>query len=356
MSDDRCARTVADDADFGHGAAELREPFGVLVEIGERFSVEFDEAVALPQSGLGRTASFDHLSDEEGIARRDETGILCEVVHRNHRCPERYRIAVAEHLDRIVLFEQQCDAQLAEVVVRFAVHRQDAVAVTETHLLPLGAEYVTVGHVARGEVTFAPFPTDADVDNQGEENVHQHAADHDEQALPGGFAPEFVRLGFALHLFGIHALVYHPGELDVSAERYPADSVTGTPAGERCDGTAKEELELFDAHSEDACEKEVSEFVYDYQQRKAEYELQYLDKYIHKRRPLSVRVLWLSARLCRYGKSNGVNPVKVYSFLRKPSAFFRGRSAVAFIVRMCGRRWGHSMADTMPRTSRSHAV
>ena len=161
---------------------------------------------------------------------------------------------------------------------------------------------------------------------------------------------------FALHLFGIHALVYHPGELDVSAERYPADSVTGTPAGERCDGTAKEELELFDAHSEDACEKEVSEFVYDYQQRKAEYELQYLDKYIHKRRPLSVRVLWLSARLCRYGKSNGVNPVKVCSFLRKPSAFFRGRSAVAFIVRMCGRRWGHSMADTMPRTSRSHAV
>ena len=73
------------------------------------------------------------------------------------------------------------------------------------------------------------------------------------------------------------------GELDVSAERYPADSVTGTPAGERCDGTAKEELELFDAHPEDACEEEVSEFVYDYQQRKAEYELQYLDKYIHKR-------------------------------------------------------------------------
>ena len=58
MSDDRCARTVADDADFGHGAAELREPFGVLVEIGERFSIEFDEAVALPQSASAAPLRF----------------------------------------------------------------------------------------------------------------------------------------------------------------------------------------------------------------------------------------------------------------------------------------------------------
>ena len=79
--------------------------------------------------------------------------------------------------------------------LRFAVHRQDAVAVTETHLLPRGAEYVTVGHVARGEVTFAPFPTDADVDDRGEENVHQHAADHDEQALPAGLLRNSSGLG-----------------------------------------------------------------------------------------------------------------------------------------------------------------
>ena len=66
--------------------------------------------------------------------------------------------------------------------------------------------------------------TDADVDDQGEENVHQHAADHDEQALPGGFAPEFVRLGFALHLFGIHALVYHPASLT-----YPPKGIQPIP-------------------------------------------------------------------------------------------------------------------------------
>lgn len=230
-----------------------------------------------------------HLAHEEGIARCDEVGVLRQVVDRNHRRAERHRVAVAEYLRLVVLFEQQRDAQQAEIFVARAVDREDAVAVAETHLLAPVAEDVAVGHVAGGEVALAPFPTDAHIDGESQDDVHQYAADHDQQALPGGFASEFVGSGGALQLLGVHALVDHAGEFHIAAEGNPADSVACSPAGERYHGASEEELELLYAHPEKAGEEEVSQFVYDHQQRKAEDELQYLDEYLHKDRSLSVR-------------------------------------------------------------------
>ena len=47
------------------------------------------------------------------------------------------------------------------------------------------------------------------INEDSQEEVHQHPANHNKQTLPCRFGTEFPRLCRLLHLFGIHRLVYH---------------------------------------------------------------------------------------------------------------------------------------------------
>ena len=41
------------------------------------------------------------------------------------------------------------------------------------------------------EIGVAPGVADADVDDHSQQQVHRHAGNHHQKALPGGFGPEF---------------------------------------------------------------------------------------------------------------------------------------------------------------------
>ena len=58
---------------------------------------------------------------------------------------------------------------------------------------------------------------DHGVDEQGEEEIDKHTANHDQQTLPGGFRTELPRLFGLFHLLGIKTLVNHTGYFTVSA-------------------------------------------------------------------------------------------------------------------------------------------
>ena len=63
------------------------------------------------------------------------------------------------------------------------------------------------------------------IDEQGEKEVHEHATDHDQQSLPGGFCTELPRLLRLFHLLGIKTLVDHACYLAVATEGQPAYTV-----------------------------------------------------------------------------------------------------------------------------------
>ena len=63
------------------------------------------------------------------------------------------------------------------------------------------------------------------IDKQGQEEVNDNAAQHNEQPLPCRFNPKLPRLGGFGHLFCVERLVYHSRNLAISAQRQPAHAV-----------------------------------------------------------------------------------------------------------------------------------
>lgn len=84
--------------------------------------------------------------------------------------------------------------------------------------------------------------------------VEQHTAHHDQKALPSRFGTKLPRLFGLFHLFGIHRLVYHAGNLDVTAQRQPSYGIFRiTSLGfelEQCKPGVKEQAEFFYTHLE----------------------------------------------------------------------------------------------------------
>ena len=70
-----------------------------------------------------------------------------------------------------------------------------------------------------GDVRVAPSEENHGVDEQGEQEIEQYAAHHDEQSLPCGLGAKLPWLHGLFHLFGIHRLVYHTSNFNVSAQR-----------------------------------------------------------------------------------------------------------------------------------------
>ena len=171
----------------------------------------------------------------------------------------------------------------ADVVDLLAVDRDEAVAVAESHPVARLVEVVAPAGLVVREVGLAPRVADADVDRDGQQNVHHHAGDHHQKALPGGLGPELPGLHLALLVLLVHRLVDHARDLDVAAQRQPAQSVFGVPAAEleEREPRVEEDVELLDADAEDARHDEVSQLVDTHEDREAEEELKNLDDEFH---------------------------------------------------------------------------
>ena len=171
-------------------------------------------------------------------------------------------------------------AEVSVVAQGFAVVAKDAVAVLEAEGLEFG---VDVDGVFVGEFGLTPHKQHARVDDEAEDEVDDDAAKHDDQALPRGLGAKFPRLGRLGHLLGVHALVDHACDLDVAAQREPADAPLrfADLLLEKREPGVHEEVEFLDARLEGAGGPVVAKFVEDHQNGQAQQELRGFDQGYH---------------------------------------------------------------------------
>ena len=150
-----------------------------------------------------------------------------------------------------------------------AIGTEEDIAIAEAHGLGTLIELHTVLGVLQGAVGVAPMEEHHGVDEEGEDEVEEYAAYHDEETLPSGLGAELPRLWGLLHLLHIEALVNHARELYIAAKGYPAHYVLclATFGLEAQQGFTKEERESLNTHTKDACKDEVSHLVYHDKQR-----------------------------------------------------------------------------------------
>jgi hypothetical protein len=133
------------------------------------------------------------------------------------------------------------------------------------------------------KVGVAPGVANGAVDDDGQQDVHHDAGHHYQEPLPGGFGPEFVGFDRLFHLFLVHRFVDHAGDLDVAAQRQPAQTVLRVAPLELEERKPRveEDVEFFDADLESPGHQEVPEFVNAHEDREAEKKLSDFDKNIH---------------------------------------------------------------------------
>ena len=190
-------------------------------------------------------------------------------------------LAVAQDVDLGHGLVEALHAQVAEVRELLAVVSEDAVAVLE----PDGFQgRVDVDRVFVGQFGFTPNKQDAAVDDEAQDQIHDDAPEHDDQALPRGLGSKLPRLGGLGHLFRIHALVNHSGNLHVAAQGKPADAPFRVSDLFLEQGKARvhEEVELLHLCLEGAGGPVVPQFVEDDQDGKAQKELGCFDECNHE--------------------------------------------------------------------------
>ena len=188
---------------------------------------------------------------------------------------------LAQHGSRVG-FGEVAEHVAVEFLALLRVDSEENVTVAEAELLRFGAELEAMGIVLHGHISLAPGEEYSGIDDKGEHEVHQHAADHDEETLPRGFRAELPGLFGLLELLRVHRLVDHARNLHVAAQGKPADAVGRVAVlGLELEGRepgVEEEAELLDAHLEEFREQEVAAFVEKDEQGKAEDELECSDE------------------------------------------------------------------------------
>ena len=104
-----------------------------------------------------------------------------------------------------------------EVLESTVLRTYQYIAVLEAECLGLAVELHAEVHVLHRDVGVAPIEQNHRVDEQCQQEVDQHATNHNQQALPGWLRAELPRLFGLFHLLGIEALVNHARYLAVAA-------------------------------------------------------------------------------------------------------------------------------------------
>ena len=164
-----------------------------------------------------------------------------------------------------------------ELLEGLGISAHKDIAVLKTIRLRLLVELHTQRHVLDGYVSVAPVEENHRVDEQCQQEVDQHAANHNQQSLPGGFGAELPRLGRTLHLFGIEALINHACYLTVASQGNPPNAilriaVLGLELKE-AELIVEEEIELLDPYAKEFGEEEMATLVQQNKYRERQYQL-----------------------------------------------------------------------------------
>ena len=207
--------------------------------------------------------------------------------------PDDHFLAVALHGDGLHVVEEDIVGEVAEGFRVRGIDQQHLVAVAEARVLHLLGEFQTVFGVFERDVVVAPREAHQDVDDDGREEVDEHAANDDEETLPGRFRAELPRVYFAAQVAGFGGLIDHAVDGAVAAEGQPAESplsgfgmigpFLGGLSGEEAEvhlpveafhpdqreTRVEEDVELVHASLEDFREGEMPELVGDHEERQA---------------------------------------------------------------------------------------
>ena len=143
------------------------------------------------------------------------------------------------------------------------------IAVLETVGFCLLVELHTQSHILHGDIAVTPPEENLGIDEEGQYEIHQHAANHNQQTLPCWFCTELPWLFRLFHLFRIKTFVNHAGYLAVAAQRNPADTIfciafLGFEL-KQAEFPVEENIKLFNPNSEEFGKEEVTTFVEKYQ-------------------------------------------------------------------------------------------
>ena len=108
-----------------------------------------------------------------------------------------------------------------------AIGHQDDIPIGKSGFLGGFAECHTLGNVGKADYLFTLGKDNTRVDNHRQQQVEQHTAQHNQQALPRCLAAELPRLGGLLHGLGVHRLVDHARDGAVATQGYPSDAILG---------------------------------------------------------------------------------------------------------------------------------
>ena len=117
------------------------------------------------------------------------------------------------------------NGSIVEFVKRFLPNFNDFIARLETNFLPQWVGINTKFSVFGGQIIFAVVPNQAAKNQKTQNEIHGHATEHNNKALPRFFGAKFPRLRGLFHLLFVHAFVHHAADFDVTAQRQPTNSV-----------------------------------------------------------------------------------------------------------------------------------
>ena len=189
------------------------------------FPVEADDLVIHLQAGLlGRRFLAEVFHDErdpcsdEDLAFQQGGKMFLQYGDVKH-------LPVPFHLYGFCVIHHDVMEDLVEILDLHIVDRKDLITVAEPDIMGDRITHDPVFRILRRQVLFAPDIQRGGIDDQGQQEIDQHAAHHDQKALVGRFSTEFPWLGRFLHLLLVHGFIDHPGNLHIPSQWEPADTI-----------------------------------------------------------------------------------------------------------------------------------
>ena len=231
VGDDGCRaqfQTVASCLGCRHHVAQYSYLIGELVPAVYGFPIDGQNLVALSDAGFLSRRCGHHAVDVGRDERTAEGRLGLEHVQQTHVLGyvDADSLPVALHLNGLGIGNVAIYVYV-EALECLAVVAGEDVVVAETDGLGIVVELEAHGHVLCGEIAVAPGEHHHTIDEEGEQEIHQYAANHDEQALPGGLGAEFPGLLGLSHLFFVETLVDHARNLAVAAQGQPSCTILG---------------------------------------------------------------------------------------------------------------------------------
>src|SRR5690606_32534795 len=191
---------------FPNGACDVVPVFNLL-------PLHFNHAVAILQSDfLGYRACGD-LSHFRPLAQANKLSVLLELLNEVMRYRYFNQLSAAVDCKRGVGSNQVVWPEDVEIVVKIlTIYFYNLISLLEAEVLRQRTDlyFSCPVDVVLRHIDVRQKISNADKDQDADDDVDCNAAEHDDQALPGGVTPEFVRFRWLHPGVGVERFVDHP--------------------------------------------------------------------------------------------------------------------------------------------------